>query len=242
MREEVYKNLREQIIRKEFSISENDFLNSYPDITNEEKDILLRKIFDFSRIFGLEVLKSEKGVLSFEKVVEIIKSLNIGCISGNWEKSQEEDSVTIKRKTCPYNADKELICLYWREALDGLVMGLGDTERYSRHKSLKYGLNDSCVDVIYDSSKIDLSKDKVPAEILKCLEKKEAKLAEKGIKVIPIGFNERTFFYTLKDLNTEISPFRRKYLRESLEKSLEKKFPFIELVEMSPRAVIEGEF
>lgn len=241
MKEEAYKGLREQIILKALSISENEFLNSYQDISKDEQDILLRRIFDFSRIFGLEIFKKEKLSLNLEKIVSIIKNLNIGCVSGDFIKTSDS-SFSVKRKSCPYSADKELICLYWREALDGLIMGLGDSERYSRHKSIKYGLNDSCVDVFYDSEKIDLSKDKVPEEILKCIEKKKIKLAEKGIEVLPLGFSEKTLFYTIKDLKSDLNAFRRRFVRESFEKSFEKKFPFIELFEMSPRAVIEGEF
>src|SRR5690606_26363948 len=79
---------------------------------------------------------------------ELLATSQIACASGRW--SVRKQAVVVEAVNCPFAAGQETrFCDWFREAIDGLVMGLGETERYVRHSSLAYG-DEACVDVIYD--------------------------------------------------------------------------------------------
>lgn len=143
--------------------NENELLSKINLLPEKERESLLRKIFDLGRKTGLEILK-EKESLNIKETVEIINSLKMPCIENSFEFDESTSSAKSTRKNCICSAN-ETSCQYWREAVDGLVMGLGDNERYVRQQSILYGKNDTCVDVIYDSSISDMRWGEIPSEI-----------------------------------------------------------------------------
>lgn len=222
------------------SNNENELLSKIDSLNEEEKESLFRKIFDLSRKIGLEIL-NETGYLETKQIIKTINELKIPCIDNSFEFDEKTNSAKSTRKTCICNAN-ETSCQYWRESLDGLIMGLGDNERYVRYQSILYGKNDSCVDVIYDSSINDMKWGEIPDEISDSLKKTIKKYQEKAIQIILKGLNEKTLYFQIKDKSDNASGFRRHYVLENFEQIFKKKFPNLNLCEISPRAVIEGEF
>lgn len=225
------------------SIKTNDEKESLSKInllTEEERESLFRKIFDLSRKTGLGILKEYES-LNIKETIEIINSLKIPCIEDSFEVNEETKSAKSTRKTCICSAN-EVSCQYWRESLDGLIMGLGDNERYVRHQSILYGKNNTCIDVIYDSSVSDMRWGEMPSEISMTLTPIIEKYQKKGVEIILKGLNEKTLYFQIKDKNSNIAGFRRKYILENFGETFNKKFPDLNIFEISPRAVIEEGF
>ncbi|MFN8576392.1 MAG: hypothetical protein U0354_06005 [Candidatus Sericytochromatia bacterium] len=237
---EKYYRDRLEVLDSFYKSNETNTLNSLS-LSEEKKEELLRDIFDISRKFGLKFLSENKlDYLDIKQFQEILEVLDIPCLSGVWS-SDSDKAFSIKRDKCEYK-EKALTCLFWREAIDGLTMGLGDSLRYSRHKSRYFSKDKECVDVIYDSNKINLRWDKVPEDISIKFQPLIEKLNTKQVELNFIGYAEKTIYYKIKDSNENLSGFRRKFLIETIEKFCSEKVPEINLFEISPRAVIEGEF
>lgn len=219
---------------------EKKALSNLENISEEKFELLLRKIFDLSREFGLKIL-AESETLDLEKISGILNLLEIPCIEESFVYDEKNNSAKSIRNNCLCSAN-EKSCQYWRESIDGLIMGLGDNERYVRHSSILYGKNDNCTDVIYDSSLNDMRWGEIPLEILNSLNNVIEKYQKKDIQIILKGFNEKTLYFQIKDKDTNLSGFRRKFILENMEATFNKKFPDFNLFEISPRAVIEGEF
>lgn len=221
-------------------VDEKELLSKINLLTEEERERLFRQIFDLSRKTGLEILK-EKERLNIKETVKIINSLKIPCIENSFEFDEATSSAKSTRKTCICSAS-ETSCQYWRESLDGLIMGLGDNERYVRHQSILYGKNDTCVDVIYDSSVSDMRWGEIPSEISMTLTPIIEKYQKKGVEIILKGINEKTLYFQIKDKDSNLAGFRRKYILENFQETFKKKFPDLNIFEISPRAVIEEGF
>jgi hypothetical protein len=129
--------------------SEPELLEQYFSNSNDSKknDILLRNIFDHSRQLALGLSKFLKISFEIQDFQNLLEQSSIPCVQGKWE--NRETARILSRKGCDFcpkvgaNA-----CDYWREALDGLVMGLGEKERLARHASVRHG-DDSCIDIFY---------------------------------------------------------------------------------------------
>lgn len=222
------------------SNDENELLSKTDSLNEEEKESLFRKIFDLSRKIGLEILEKTE-YLTIKETIETINGLKIPCIDDSFKFDEKTKSANSTRKTCICNAN-ETSCQYWRESLDGLIMGLGDNERYVRYQSILFGKNETCVDVIYDSSVNDLKWGEIPFEISSNLKHIIEKYQKKNVEIILKGLNEKNLYFQIKDKDSNLAGFRRKYILENFEETFKKKFPDFNPIEISPRAVIEGEF
>ncbi|HLU69349.1 MAG TPA: hypothetical protein VKZ88_01120, partial [Fibrobacteria bacterium] len=110
-------------------------------------DRLQRAVFDKSRKLARS-LSHHLGV-SFEvqDFEALLTTSGVSCFQGEW--SARPHARVLSRAgcdACPQSG--AAACDYWREALDGLVVGLGDTERLARHASVRHG-DAGCIDVFY---------------------------------------------------------------------------------------------
>lgn len=111
------------------------------------KDILLSKIFDNSRLLGRSLSKHLGISFEVQDFQTLLEGSAIPCVQGQWE--SRKSARILKRSGCAFCAKSGAdACDYWREALDGLVMGLGEKERLARHASIRHG-DGECIDVFY---------------------------------------------------------------------------------------------
>jgi hypothetical protein len=111
-------------------------------------DALLRAVFDNSRLLALGLSRQLGLTFEIRDFQALIAASGIPCFAGAWEESGE--ARVLRRPAC---ADRSgagvLACDYWREALDGIVTGLGEKERLARHGCGRRG-DPACVDVLFD--------------------------------------------------------------------------------------------
>src|SRR5690606_39175007 len=149
------------------SRDEKELLHKAEKSSSEDKELILKEIFLKSRDYGLGLKTINKATLTLDDITGIIKILKVPCFMGNWSVEPSLHYYTLERTVCPLKEKSSFICEYWQEAMDGLIMGLGESERFSRHRSLVKGENQNCLDVIYDSDYIDLRWGDIPDQLKK---------------------------------------------------------------------------
>jgi hypothetical protein len=170
--------------------------------SDKMKTLLYRNIFDFSRALGLGLSKKFGVAFELAEFREILSKSTIPCVQGTWE--SRESAEVLTRKGCDYCTPiGSFACDYWREAIDGLVMGLGESERFVRHASLRHG-DSQCVDVFFlesnKRSKASHAWGKIPEHIAPIMTSlcKEFE-NEFKVSIIVKGMKEGVLYYELKD-------------------------------------------
>lgn len=108
---------------------------------------LLRAVFDNSRKLGASLAESLGVTFEIQDMQSLLEAAAPPCLSGNW--SIRDRARVLERPGCAFAASAgSHACDYWREALDGLVTGLGDRERLARHACVRHG-DRACVDVVF---------------------------------------------------------------------------------------------
>lgn len=230
-------------------------VNLLSNVPEELQDQVIRKVFDNSRKFGLSVSRYLNLSLEISDFSEILPFTGIPCFLGIWRR--HNDAQILARKGCSLlSSHKSFGCDYWREALDGLVIGAGDTERLARHRSVGHG-DDECVDVLFnesyarprvvsaDSQKPDSSSNfkkygPVPFQLNQTLEDIAKRFESMRVKLYIDGFSEGTLYYRLETDEGVLCGAGGKLLHDSFCKELIKKFPEILAKDSSPLAVYGG--
>ncbi len=246
----IEKGKSEAIGDKSLAARELDLLSKVPKALQDQA---LRKVFDYSRQLGVSVSRFLGLSLETSDLSEILASTQIPCFQRQWRSHNE--ALVLERKGCvSLSALKSFGCDYWREALDGLIMGAGDTERLARHRSLGHG-DQECVDVLFaenysvprvvsrerSSKSTSLKKyGPVPSELTQELEEISKRFEKMRVCLHIDGFSEGALYYRLETDEGVLCGAGGKLLHDSFCKELAKKFPEILAKDSSPLAVYGG--
>lgn len=218
-----------------------EFLNDCSATQAEEiKELLLRGIFDFSRALALSLSKHYHIGLQLLDFRELLSTSNISCMQGTWE--TREAAVVLTRTGC--NSCKALsnfTCYYWREAVNGLVMGLGDQEQHVRHTSVRNGDKD-CVDVFFlenaHNRAAGIHWAKIPDQKLQDLSAIcEAIKIQYQVTIEIKGFREGVLHYIVKD-STDGQCKTGVTVTKKFNEAVFKLFPDMKLLDVTPIAVM----
>lgn len=225
--------------------SEEEFFFEINSLTEEKYDGLLKKIFLNSRKLGNGYQKNYNLVWERSDFVKHISSLGSSCLAGDWTVKTNADS--LKRPGCQdgrkYGAK---VCQYWREAIDGLVLGLSDDVGYVRYSSIATTKDENfCEDIFYQEEKhltdaIWDNKNKwgpLPESITTELSEIEKKFQSYKINLKFLGLAEQQLYYKLEPQENLTCGTAGTLYRSRLEKIIGKKFPTIRLKDASPVAV-----
>jgi len=222
------KNLDEYALLKEIELSFHE-------------DVL-RTVFDESRRCGVDVAKEVGRTLSVCEISNLISESRVSCFCEIWERDDAGLSRYLKRIGCPQR-NSAFVCDYWREAADGLVMGLGDDAGFARHRSLGHG-DDECLDFVYTAWEKKHQFGSVPMAIEEALTDIKEDLSKLGAEFTLIGFSEGVLFYRLMGTEGPLCGVGRKLLLDQLVKKLKSAAihirPNIEFRDVTPRPVLEG--
>lgn len=200
-----------------------------------EKEQVLRHIFDASRTFGLLIAETEGHSWNMEKIMQFIRQSHIACVNRPWQLESQRSCWMLERSGCS-NKPSRFRCAYWREAIDGLVMGVGDRARYARYCSLGFG-EQECVDILYDCEHTDKQWGTIPEPIWQSVQGTVDLFQERGIALNFYGYSEGTLFY---DLKGSVHGLRYHFLTETLQRKISQVLPEVSLVDITPRAVFEA--
>jgi hypothetical protein len=174
------------------NISEIDLISRIQN-ADKQKEIL-RKVFEVSKKLG----HSAKWYYGIEWEAEdfkhIFSEVPVNCFSGTWMSIQ--GGVKLERPGCEI-ADKcgAFGCNYFREAMDGLSLGLTDEVTYTRHSSKAHG-GSKCVDLfLLPEAANQMRFGPLPKVVDNATEQIEKQLSKDNIRIEFLGEREGIVFY-----------------------------------------------
>lgn len=223
--------------------TESDFFHSLHDFKEDQFESILKTVFLNSRKLGQGYQRSYGISWELIDFSTYLTGLGSPCLKGNW--SASSSSVSLIRSGCGAGNDGGLrFCQYWREATDGLTLGLSDSTGYARHGCMNAG-DKSCIDVFYQDElvptdaiwKSQYKWGVLPEEMRPDLELIEKKFSGLKIDLKFLGVSENNLFYKLEPKENLTCGSAGTIYRNHLEKMIENKFPSIRLRDASPVAV-----
>lgn len=237
------------IIQHQTCADEHANINSYQIFENA-----LKKVFLNSRNLGQSYQKKYQFSWELSDLKNELGNLNVDCLKGQIIK--QNNAIVLQRNGCEFcqtNKDKlyvtKNICQFWREAIDGLIMGLCENERYVRNHSLS--VNDSFCQDIFFSEDIAEQKNKpvsywknpyrwgsIPSTMAASLKDIENKFSDLKVNLTFLGMAENQLFYKLESGQVNTCGVSGTLFKNLLEKNVKNCFPNIELKDATPVAVI----
>ncbi len=227
----------------EINKSENEILNELNQYDEESFDELLKSIFLNSRNLGRSYQKAKNLTWEKSDFSEFAKDLGSPCLRGNWE--EKSSAHILSRSGCTHGISTgQRYCQYWREAIDGLVIGISDDVGFVRNSSIPVG-ESSCIDVFFDeeaspTDAIWTNTHKwgaIPEELKGNLNMIEQKFQEMKVDLKFLGLSEKNLIYKLEPKENLTCGSAGKIYRTHLENIVHEKFPQFKLKDASPVAV-----
>ncbi len=229
---------------------ESVFFQKIHELSESEFDDILKKIFLNSRNLGRGYQKQFQISWELTDISKYFMALGVPCISGQWK--SKSNAIILSRAGCDSVRSNSItphrICQYWRESIDGLVMGLCDHERYARHQCKYINTNavgDSkiynqlCEDVFYREEEKDYFQwSSLPQEMQPALQQLQEKFHHLKVKLTFLGLAENQLFYRLESGEVSSCGTAGTLFKDLLTNNIKKIFPELTLKDASPIAVI----
>lgn len=243
---------------KESSLLEQFFFQAP---SKGEGDALLRAVFENSRLLAMSLSKSLGVSFEIDDFRALLEQSTIPCFQGQWE--SRKTAQVLNRQGCNFSPKSgPAVCDYWREALDGLIMGLGENERLARHSCVRHfadsgetsiggsnalNTNSCCVDVIFVENtghpfKADsLAWGPLPEHMTETLAQICSDFSEKMKTAILIkGLNEGVLYFEFES-QTAAGCSGGNLLSSTFQRKVHAVYPGLHIQEVSPRAVLGAE-
>lgn len=193
---------------------------------------LHRTLFENGVRLGEGFRRMEKRAVSMAELPAVLSALESPCLKGQWQ-TAGPGAWRLERSPCPA---RQWSCDAWREAIDGLVLGLTGGARHTRTSSAGHG-QATCVDLVYEDAESPLRYGELGDELIPTLESVQKFVRNfRGADVRFLGVSEGVLLY---QLDTSGCDEHRAPARELLEQLLNKKLPHLQVRELSPRAVLD---
>lgn len=229
-------------------LGESDLLSRFlargatagPSDAEVAKDSLLRRVFDNSRKLALSLSKRLGVTFEPADFQSLLSGSPIPCFRGVW--SPRNNARILGRSGCGFCVEAgAFACDYWREALDGLVMGLGETERLARHASVRHG-DSECIDVLFTEAREgqagSLAWGPLPEHMaLDLFEMAAYFQRQKGIPIELKGFREGVLYFAF-GASTDPLCGTAGLLSHYFHELIRGKFPGLSLKDVTPQAVL----
>lgn len=223
--------------------SENEFLSELNCINEEQFEELLKAVFLNSRNLGVSYQRAKNLTWEKSDFTSFARDLGSPCLNGSWE--QKISAHVLSREGCSGGKSAgQRYCQYWRESIDGFVVGISDEVGFVRNSSLSVG-DGSCVDVFFDEESSPTGAlwnniykwGALPEEIKMELDLIEQKFNEMKIDLKFLGLSEKNLLYKLEPKEHLTCGSAGNIYRSHLEKLVKEKFPLFNLKDASPVAV-----
>ena len=217
-----------------------------------DTQLLLRRVFDQSRKFGLSASRFLGLTFEISDLVEILGSAT-PCVGGQWKKHNA--AYVLERPGCAsFRSLGPIACDYWREALDGLVMGVGENERFTRHRSAGHG-DSECVDILFREefavprvAKSDGGAEtrqspkygKLSDEMTEKMESLVVRFKRMKIDLVLAGLSEGTLYYRLDPEKGVLCGAAGKLMHDTFVRDARILYPDLKVLDVAPLAVYGG--
>lgn len=199
-----------------------------------DRSLCLKLAFDKSRELGLGFRRFYHVDVPLHNLVRLIPELGTTCLQGKWERVETPAHFRLERPPCAWKEDCTNIGAFFREATDGLVLGLSSSVHFARHRSAS-SADALCLDVLFVRDAKELRYGPLPESIKPGLAeaKKLASTFDSQTEVEFLGVSEGVLFYALK--TNPAHPGVR--IKPALERALVRRFPHLNFVDVTPTEV-----
>ncbi len=201
----------------------------------------LRRAFDHSLRLGKGFARLH-GQVDPDRLPDVLDRLGAPCLAGLWSEVETEAGFWLERTPCDRAASAEH-CDHWREAIDGLVLGLTGGVRHTRHQSAGHG-SDRCLDLFYGNPESPLRYGALPSAMADGLGSVRSLVQQfKGADVHFLGCSEGELLYQLRAPSRDLGSCGQggaRPLQNIVERCLRKHFPALKPRELSPRPVLDA--
>jgi|CXWL01.1.fsa_nt_gi hypothetical protein len=199
-----------------------------------------RCAFDNSLRLGQGFARFHRAEVNPRHLPEVLAQLDAPCLQGSWSEVDDEAGYWLARPPCRERAAAGF-CDHWRDAIDGLVLGLTGGVRHTRHQSAGHG-GTRCLDVFYADPESSLRYGVLPPELAEGLAsvRKLVQQFKGGAEVKFLGVSEGELLYELYVPRGEgACGGGSQTLQQIVERCLRKHFPALTPRELSPRPVLD---
>ncbi len=195
----------------------------------------LRRVFDVSMKLGEGFRRFHGLDLPLAQLVELLPLLGPPCTARSAVRVEAEPAYRTERDGCLAAAQHPRTCDYWREAVEGLVLGMTGAVRHARHESVGHG-GARCVDVLYVHPQSRLRFGPIPEHLQAGLEslRRTARAFDSSVEIEFLGLSESVLHYSCRSLGSG-GDVR---LNSVIEQGLRRRFPWLSARDVSPRPVL----
>ncbi len=201
----------------------------------DEYPATLRRVFDHSLRLGRGFLNYHGLVWERGDIEVYLGLLGVPCLT---RQVQAQDSFSSFSGICGVASTPPapIVCDFYREACDGLILGLSNGEVFwRRHRAQSKG-DAVCLDVAFDADKGDdnLRLGEIPPDVYLQLQGVEARLRRlPGIQVKFKGLSEGVLAYEVIGAPAELA------VERAVGAAVARCLPQVQLQNLAPRAIID---
>ncbi|MBW7874611.1 MAG: hypothetical protein H3C47_01330 [Candidatus Cloacimonetes bacterium] len=231
-----------QVIHVKMS-SESEVIASLNELEVEQFEQLLNQLFLNSSQLGRGYQKHIGLSWEKEDFQNHLSSFAIPCFAGNW--IVKPKAVALLRTGCKTGQDfGSRACQYFRESIDGLVLGLSDEVGYARHHSVMSG-DTTCKDVFFNEEPIPTDAMwRNPDRYAPASENMQVELDllvhefdRQKMKLSFLGLLENALVYKMEPKEAVGCSASVSFFRNLLIQKIKQKFPHLTLRDASPISV-----
>lgn len=204
-------------------------------MVSEDEQRVLKRVFDYSLALGKSFAAHHGIVLERDDLHGLCENLGVECLTRRVV--HEPCATRMERARCAAvgDASASFACRFYREAFDGLVLGLSDGEVFfRRHRSVGSG-DAVCLDVLFDAPAANdvFRFGSIPPELQPGLDAVRDRLRiMPGVSVRFAGVSEGVLSYEVTSDNSELA------LDGVVREAVKRRFPSLRLQNIAPRAVL----
>jgi hypothetical protein len=201
---------------------------------SQDRALCLKLAFDNSRQLGLGFRRFYAVDVPLQNLARLLPDLGAPCLQGKWQRVDAPPHFRIEREPCVWEESCTALGAFFREATDGLVLGLSSSAHFARHQSKSAG-DSRCLDVLFVREAKELRYGPLPDSMEQGLAeaKKLASTFDSQTDVEFLGVSEGVLFYSVK--TSSVHPGVR--IKPSLERALLRRFPQLSFVDVTPTEV-----
>ncbi len=196
---------------------------------------VLRRAFEHSFALGRGFASFHGVEITLDDLPELLPTLDAPCTRGDCTLDHDGASAHLHRSGCEVSPGGPGACDFYREALQGLLLGLSGELLHTRHASRGHG-DGACVDVVYVDPESHLRFGPIPAGMLEVLQgiTRMIHAFDSSQRIEFLGLSESVLYYRLtRDHDSQLCA------TAIVERSVRKRFTGLSAREVSSRPVLK---
>lgn len=199
-----------------------------------DEDSTLRAVYDNSRKLGIGFRSYYRVDVPLSDIAALLPRLDTPCHFVAWERVGDPPHYRSNRTGCWVGELHPRACAYYREATDGLVLGLSSCVHFARYDSVGSG-GQRCVDALFVQPTSALRFGVTPDELKEPLEQvmRTVRALDSSARLEVLGVAEGVLYYTLE----VVSAPGRVHPGSAIRQVLRRRCPSLELRDVTPRSI-----